>query len=108
MGLGEVLYESLPLTRRNGLLKSASLLDYKLPTALDTPEIEVHIVESMDPEGPLGAKEAGEGPLLGVAAAVANAIYDAVGIRLTSVPFTSESILAALHAQRHSPAEALA
>jgi 4-hydroxybenzoyl-CoA reductase alpha subunit len=107
MGLGEVLYESLPLTRRNGLLKSASLLDYKLPTALDTPEIEVHIVESMDPEGPLGAKEAGEGPLLGVAAAVANAIYDAVGIRLTSVPFTPESILAALHAQRHSSAEVL-
>lgn len=113
MGIGEALPEFLVYTRRSGaagkgshdigggLLKSVSLLDYKTPTALDTPPIKTYIVESMDPEGPAGAKEAGEGPLLGVAAAVANAIYDAVGIRMSTVPFTPELILSALETERH-------
>jgi len=101
MGIGEALSEEMTYTRPTketpgGLLKATSLLDYKIPTAQDTPPIEVTIVETIDPEGPMGAKEAGEGPLLSVPPAIANAIYDAVGVRLSSVPFTPEKVLAAL------------
>jgi 4-hydroxybenzoyl-CoA reductase subunit alpha len=104
MGIGEALSEEMTYTRTTketpgGLLKATSLLDYKIPTSLDTPPIDVTIVETIDPEGPMGAKEAGEGPLLAVPPAIVNAIYDAVGIRLSSVPFTPEKVLAALHEQ---------
>jgi 4-hydroxybenzoyl-CoA reductase alpha subunit len=119
MGIGEALSEEMTYTRATkgtpgGLMKATSLLDYKIPTSLDTPPIEVTIVETLDPEGPLGAKEAGEGPLLAVPPAIANAIYDAVGIRLSSVPFTPEKVLTALRAQTRSekqspkPAEVMA
>jgi CO/xanthine dehydrogenase Mo-binding subunit len=76
-----------------------SLLDYRIPTSLDVPDLEALIVESHDPEGPLGAKEAGEGPLHPSIPAVANAIYDAVGIRLRTLPFTPAKVLAALQAK---------
>lgn len=107
MGIGEALSEEMTYTRTTketpgGLLKATSLLDYKIPTSLDTPPIEVTVVETIDPEGPMGAKEAGEGPLLAVPPAIANAIYDAVGIRLSSVPFTPEKVLAALRGQSRS------
>ncbi len=105
MGIGETLFEKMEYTRATkttpgGLLQAASLLEYKTPTALDTPPIEVFIVESNDPEGPLGAKEAGEGPLLAVAPAIANAIYDAIGVQMTSVPFTPDDILKALRVKK--------
>lgn len=105
MGIGEALFENMEYTRATkttpgGLLRAASLLEYKTPTALDTPPIEVFIVESNDPEGPLGAKEAGEGPLLAVPPAIANAIYDAIGVRMSSVPFTPEDILKALRLKK--------
>ena len=58
------------------------------------------IVETIDPEGPYGAKEAGEGPLHPAIPAIANAIYDAVGIRLREMPFTPERVLAAIEAKR--------
>lgn len=98
MGIGEALYERLAYTRssketKGGLLTSASLLDYHLPTSLDIPPIETFIVESIDPEGPLGAKEAGEGPILAVVPAIANAIFDAVGVRIDSVPITPDVLL---------------
>ena len=101
MGIGEALFERLSYTKEThhtggGLLKSASLLDYKTPTSVDTPPIEAFIIESVDPEGPLGAKEAGEGPLLAVIPAIANALYDAVGVRLHSAPFLPEHILQAI------------
>ena len=73
---------------RAGLHNAPSLLDYKIPTSLDTPEFESLIVESIDPEGPYGAKEAGEGPLHPSIPAVANAIYDAVGLRMDRLPFS--------------------
>jgi 4-hydroxybenzoyl-CoA reductase subunit alpha len=109
MGIGEALSEEMTYTRTTketpgGLMKATSLLDYKIPTSLDTPPIEVTIVETIDPEGPMGAKEAGEGPLLAVPPAIANAIYDAVGIHLSSVPFTPEKVLAALRGQTRSDA----
>jgi 4-hydroxybenzoyl-CoA reductase subunit alpha len=94
MGLGEGMMEEQVF--RRGLHKIPSMLDYKSPTALDTPEIETILVETNDPEGPYGAKEAGQGPLLPVMPAIANAIYDAVGVRIDEVPITPEKIFKAL------------
>ena len=70
-----------------GLHHGPSLLDYRIPTSLDTPELESIIIESVDPEGPYGAKEAGEGPLHPSIPAIANAIYDALGVRCDRLPF---------------------
>ena len=95
MGVGEALFEE-HIFFKNGLHKNPSILEYKIPTILDTPEIESIIVETIDPEGPFGAKEAGEGPLHAAIPAIANAIYNAVGVRLDSTPFTPEKILKAL------------
>src|SRR4029079_14670511 len=81
---------------RGGLHKKPSLLDYKLPTSLDTPRLEAILIESIDSEGPFGAKEAGEGPLNPVAPAIANAVFDAIGVRFDETPITSEKILDAL------------
>jgi CO/xanthine dehydrogenase Mo-binding subunit len=95
MGAAEVSLENYEMNRFS-LHAGPSLLDYRIPTTLDTAEIKALIVESIDPEGPYGAKEAGEGPLHSAIPAVANAIYDAVGIRLRELPFTPAKVLAAL------------
>src|SRR6188474_1340550 len=94
MGLGEVLMEEQVF--RKGVHKIPSLLEYKSPTTLETPEIHTILVETDDPDGPFGAKEAGQGPLLPVIPAVANAVHDAVGVRIDEVPITPEKILKAL------------
>jgi 4-hydroxybenzoyl-CoA reductase subunit alpha len=94
MGYGEIIAEEQVF--RGGLHKKPSLLDYKLPTSLDTPTLEAIVVESVDPEGPFGAKEAGEGPLNPVIPAIANAVYDAIGVRFDETPITPEKILDAL------------
>jgi 4-hydroxybenzoyl-CoA reductase alpha subunit len=100
MGVGEALYEEHVFTgghlQPHGLHRNPSILEYKIPTVHDTPEIEAIIVESLDPEGPLGAKEAGEGPQLPTVPAIANAIWDASGIRLHAAPFTPDRVLRAL------------
>jgi len=95
MALGEALMEE-QIFRKNGLHKIPSILEYKSPTTLETPEIETILVETNDPEGPYGAKEAGQGPLLPVVPAVANAVYDAVGVRIHEVPITPDKILRAM------------
>jgi CO/xanthine dehydrogenase Mo-binding subunit len=95
MGIAEALLESHEVNRF-GLHAGPSLLDYRIPTASDTPEIHALIVESLDPEGPYGAKEAGEGPLHPSIPAISNAVHDAVGIRLCHLPFTPAKVLAAL------------
>ena len=94
MGLAEGLGEEQVF--RGGLHKKPTLLDYKIPTFLETPEIEVILVETDDPEGPYGAKEAGEGPLNPFPPAFANAVYDAIGIRFDKVPITPTDVLKAL------------
>jgi 4-hydroxybenzoyl-CoA reductase subunit alpha len=94
MGLGQALQEEM--VWRGGRLMNPTFLDYRIPATLDTPQIDCIIVESNDPEGPFGAKEAGEGSLAATIPAVANAIYDAVGVRITSLPITPEKVLAAL------------
>ncbi len=92
MGFAEALMEEQIFKSaeqgREGLHNAPSLLDYRIPTSLDTPELESLIVESLDPEGPYGAKEAGEGPLHPSIPAIANAIHDAVGIRMDALPFS--------------------
>jgi CO/xanthine dehydrogenase Mo-binding subunit len=97
MGYGEALMEQQIF--RKGRHKIPSLLDYKLATTLDTPEIETILVEIPDQEGPFGGKEAGQGPLNPVIPAIANAIYDAVGIRIDEVPITPDKVLKALKAR---------
>lgn len=94
MGLGEVLMEEQVF--RRGLHKAPSMLDYKSSTFLEMPEIESILIETHDPEGPYGAKEVGQGPLLPVMPAVANAVYDAVGVRIDETPITPAKILKAL------------
>jgi 4-hydroxybenzoyl-CoA reductase alpha subunit len=96
MGVAEAFFEGHAVREEDGLHHGPSLLDYRIPTSLDVPDIASLLVESNDPEGPLGAKEAGEGPLHSSIPAVANAIHDAVGIRLDQLPFTPARVLAAL------------
>lgn len=98
MGLGEALMEEQKY--RRGLHEIPSMLDYKSPTFLEMPDVETFLVETFDPNGPYGAKEAGQGPLLPVAPAVANAIFDAVGVRIDETPITPDKIIAALEAAR--------
>ncbi len=82
-----------------GLLAASSLLDYRMPTALDTPQLHALIVEHPDPRGPYGAKEAGEGPLHSAIPAIANAVFDAVAVRIDDLPISPEKVLAALRRQ---------
>jgi 4-hydroxybenzoyl-CoA reductase subunit alpha len=72
------------------------MLEYKSPTFLDMPEIFTELVETPDPHGPFGAKEVGQGPLLPIMPALANAVYDAIGVRIDEVPITPEKIVKAL------------
>lgn len=98
MGLGQALEEEM--IWKDGLLMNPGMLEYRSPSSAESPEIECIIVESIDPEGPFGAKEAGEGSLAATIPAIANAIYDAVGVRLREAPFTPERVLAALRAKK--------
>ena len=94
MALGEALMEEQAF--RKGLHRGPSMLDYKSPTFLEMPPVETFLIESDDPEGPFGAKEAGQGPLLPVVPALANAVYDALGVRIDEVPITPSKVLRAL------------
>jgi hypothetical protein len=102
MGLGEAMMEEqvfrrLPKRRSNALVhKMPSLLEYKSPVFHDMPPVTSYILEDPDPEGPFGAKEVGQGPLLPVMPALANSIFDAVGARVDQVPIHPHMILAAL------------
>ncbi len=98
MGFAEAIMEA-HVFKETGLHNAPSLLDYKIPTSLDTPEMASLIVESIDPEGPYGAKEAGEGPLHPSIPAIANAIYDAVGVRIDRMPFSPPAVWRALQAR---------
>ncbi|HEX9581466.1 MAG TPA: molybdopterin cofactor-binding domain-containing protein [Gemmatimonadales bacterium] len=97
MGLGEALMEEMPYRgNRNMVHKIPSMLEYKSPTTLEMCDVLTYLVEDPDPNGPFGAKEVGQGPLLPVPPAVANAVYDAVGVRIDEVPITPEKVLRAL------------
>lgn len=97
MGLGEILMEEMVYREnRNVVHKFPSMLEYKSPTTLEMCEVETYLIEDPDPNGPYGAKEVGQGPLLPVPPAVANAVYNAVGVRIDEVPITPEKVVRAL------------
>ena len=101
MGLGEAMMEEMAYradANHNLVHKFPSVLEYKSPTTKEMPEIETFLVEDPDPNGPFGAKEVGQGPLLPIPPAVANAVYDAVKVRIDEIPVTPEKILRALKA----------
>ena len=97
MGIGFALSEELRYDE--GKLINGSLGDYMVPTSMDVPHVDVVIVDNYDPTGPFGAKGVGEPTLVPTAAAIANAIYDAVGVRIYSLPATPEKVLDALRAK---------
>jgi 4-hydroxybenzoyl-CoA reductase subunit alpha len=98
MGLGQALSEETRYVE--GLPVHASLIEYRVPTCAESPPIEVHIVESHDPFGPIGAKEASEGALAGFAPALANAVANAIGLELDELPLTPDRVMAALIERR--------
>jgi CO/xanthine dehydrogenase Mo-binding subunit len=107
MGLGEVMMEEMAYrtdANANVVHKFPSMLEYKSPTTKEMPEVFTFLVEDPDANGPFGAKEVGQGPLLPIPPAVANAVYDAVGVRVDEVPVTPEKILKALKARAQGKA----
>jgi xanthine dehydrogenase molybdenum-binding subunit len=99
-GLGYALMEHVPLDPRTGAAQTVTLADYRIPTFEWMPRTRVILVEDPSPSGPFGAKGAGEMGLGPTAAAVANAIYDAVGVRLKELPMTPERVLEAIGSLR--------
>jgi 4-hydroxybenzoyl-CoA reductase subunit alpha len=102
MGLGEAMMEEMAYrtdANRNVVHKFPSLLEYKSPTTKEMPEVATYLVEDPDPNGPFGAKEVGQGPLLPIPPAIANAVYAAVGVRVDEIPVTPEKIARGLKAK---------
>jgi xanthine dehydrogenase molybdenum-binding subunit len=95
MGQGYATTEELVV--ENGVIRNPAFRDYKLVTAPEIPRIDIHFVETMDGEGPQGAKGVGEAPAICMAAATANAIYNATGVRICELPFTPENVYRALN-----------
>jgi 4-hydroxybenzoyl-CoA reductase subunit alpha len=100
MGMGQAMSEETAY--HDGLLITGNMLDYRVPTIQDSPPIEVGIVESNDPHGPFGAKEAGEGSLAAFLPALTNAVADAVGVRFNDLPVTPDRVFAALEKRRRA------
>ena len=98
MGMGQALSEETQY--HDGLHLRANFIDYRIPTIAESPPIEVTLVESIDPLGPFGAKEASEGALHGFAPALAAAVCDAIGIRMKELPVTPDRVFDALQARR--------
>jgi 4-hydroxybenzoyl-CoA reductase subunit alpha len=100
MGMGQALQEETQY--HEGLHLRPNFIDYRIPTIAESPPIEVKLIESNDPLGPFGAKEASEGALHGFPPALTSAIADAIGIRLTEVPATPDRVLDAIHERRRA------
>jgi 4-hydroxybenzoyl-CoA reductase subunit alpha len=103
MGMGQAMSEEAGY--HDGLLVTANMLDYRVPTIQDSPPIEVGIVESNDPHGPFGAKEAGEGSLAAFLPALTNAIADATGLRFNNLPVTPDRVFAAIERRQRGAAK---
>ncbi len=101
MGMGYALTENLMV--ENGRVQNPNFRDYKLVTAPEIPEMDISFIETMDGYGPQGAKGVGEAPAICMAAAIANAIYNATGVRITALPFTPEKVYRALHGAAQPP-----
>jgi CO/xanthine dehydrogenase Mo-binding subunit len=102
-GLGTGMMEELKLDEKSGRVINASLMDYKIPTAADVPEVmEAYFIETPQDDGPFGARGVGEHTMIPTPAAVANALRDACGIQLYEMPITAERVWRALH-RREDP-----
>lgn len=101
-GIGRALSEELLIDPETGEVRNPSLASYLMPLAVDMPEIETILISVPSDDGPFGARAVAESPGFGPPAAIANAIYDAVGVRIKDLPFTPERVKAAL-AGRESP-----
>ena len=93
-GMGQSMYEECLM--ENGQVLNPSLLDYKLPSSFEMPAVEHIIVETIDPYGPFGAKEVGQGPIQCTTQAIANAVSNAIGYPIKELPITPERVLNAL------------
>ena len=100
-GIGRALSEEVLIDADTGEVRNQSLATYLMPLALDMPEIENILVEVPSEEGPFGLRAVAEPPGFGPPAAIANAIYDAVGVRIRTLPLTAERVLAALHGEEY-------
>jgi 4-hydroxybenzoyl-CoA reductase subunit alpha len=100
MGMGQAMSEETAY--HEGLLVTGNMLDYRVPTIEDSPPIEVGIIESNDPHGPFGAKEAGEGSLAAFLPALTNAVANAIGVRFNTLPVTPDRVFAALEKRRRA------
>jgi 4-hydroxybenzoyl-CoA reductase subunit alpha len=98
IAVGQALGEATEF--RNGRPVRSNLLDYRVPTSVESPPIEVKIVEARDPSGPFGAKEASEGAVGGFGPAIGSAVAEAIGIRVPGLPLSPDRVLEALHARR--------
>ncbi len=104
-GLGYALTENYQIDPKTGVVQTTNYDSYKVPGTLDMPQSEIIIVDKPDPKGPFGAKGVGEPGMVGIAPAIANAVYDAVGVRLRELPMTPERVLAALEEAGFAPAD---
>ncbi len=98
MGMGQALSEETQY--HEGLPLRPNFIDYRIPGIAESPPIEVELIESHDPLGPFGAKEASEGALHGCPPALSNAVFDAIGLRFTELPITPDRVLAAIHTRQ--------
>ncbi len=101
--LGFTFLEDMEIDPKTGITLNPSFLEHKSPTILDYPEVEVIFAPVVDPVGPFGAKSLGEPPCIPPAPTIANAIYDAVGVRITNLPITPAKVLAALEMKDKFP-----
>lgn len=100
MGIGMALFEELLWDRATGIHLNTNIHDYRVPTHLDIPKIDVMFLDQPDPYGPMGAKPMGEPPIVPVPGAIANAVYNAIGVRMTRLPMNPRNVLAAIGASR--------
>lgn len=95
-GIGFTLLEDYVINKKTGVVETTNFTSYKIPSATDVPEIEIILVEDPDPTGPFGAKGCGEAGQVTIGPAIANAIYNAIGVRITDMPLTPEKIFKAI------------
>ena len=100
-GIGYALMEEIPMDPDTGAPLTLNLDSFKIPNLIDIPPIDAVLLEQPDPIGPYGAKALGEPPLVPVAAAVANAVYDATAVRIRDLPITAEKVLHGLQQKRN-------
>jgi 4-hydroxybenzoyl-CoA reductase subunit alpha len=99
MGLGEALFEEVKFDDKGKIL-NPNLAEYKIPTALDMPNVDPIIVQSNEPAGPFGAKEVGEGAIMPTIPAILNAVADAIGFPIQELPLTPERVYKAIKAAK--------